>query len=173
MQNRQNGRSRRPAAHSSNLAISGLSIENDAPRAARGRAPCASVLEPHNKPKCSVYLCNEKNTMRASTCSKLWSSSMTFYAQIQAISLHLSRAHAAAGPRAFSDACRWAARLHGTRACIRARMSAPELLVLAATPSIYASTTCKADIHVHEAFYAWHGLSSRHCSPRAAQACMP
>ena len=87
---------------------------NDAPRAARGRAPCASVLEPHNKPKCSVYLCNDKNTMRASTCSKLWSSSMTFYAQIQAISLHLSRAHAAAGPRAFSDACRWAARLHGT-----------------------------------------------------------
>ena len=89
--------------------------ENDAPRAARGRAPCASVLEPHNKPKCSEYLCNEKDTMRASTCSKLWSSSMTFYAQIQAISRHLSRAHAAAGPRAFSDACRWAARLHGTR----------------------------------------------------------
>ena len=132
MQNRQNGCSRRPAAHSSNLAISGLSIENDAPRAARGKAPCASVLEPHNKPKCSRYLCNEKNTMRASPCPKLWSSSMTFYAQIQAISLIPTSLTCTCGSRAESFFARMqvgSALAWHSYACIQAGMSALELLL--------------------------------------------
>ena len=63
MQNRQNGRSRRPAAHSSYLAISGLEHENDAPRAARGRAPCATILTVLHKPKRCEYLWSAKKTI--------------------------------------------------------------------------------------------------------------
>ena len=72
MQNRQNGPLAHgapwrtaQAAHSTRLLDFEKETDSESPRAARGRAPCASVLEPHHKSSRSRYLRELKKALKA------------------------------------------------------------------------------------------------------------